>query len=576
MNQNKPESRVAQVLNENKKISDNLIRERKETKLYSISTKNEKIDDIFHRFNSIDDIVLADITETVNVRLCTDTILYTYDLDMHFFKKYFNRLVLEIEKRTINDKNNYLAKFCFRYVLRIAIYEIFLKIDFFKEKLDIRESFNSILSNYFGRLTKLIDLYSLNHSSFDITLIDKEVDIDFRSSVSVVIDSVIQMLKYQEYERCYQKRNITTHLALFKNYENILFLEKKHNLLTKNTREYFNLFKLVMPMGAIYAKNDDFMQSKFMDEYFGNSEKIEAGKIYRDTDKLIFEFGLDYGLDPKKFVFPDIDKYRENYKDMSSKKVSIAVFHRFNALASLRKICDRAEQIGLDLKKCSYRENKFIGTFPNEEQLKISYLNIFDTLDSVKDFITDIYNDPLNAEYKHNKINTDYLSNPLGRELNNDFDILGALYKSNNYINKSTRQLFIDLIFGEGIYSPNTGKYYQYAMTFFKKIIPTINNDKNYEAKPYGEFISDSDINLKSKWLKIDDWIYILDVMILCSIFNIERPKPSYLKSLLKYTESDKFRKKPYENIEIRFNYTVLMWISYFGEYVSIKESKSS
>jgi hypothetical protein len=214
MNQNKTESRVEQVFNENKKIADNLIRERKETKLYSISTKTEKIDDIFHRFNSIDDIVLADITETVNVRLCTDTILYTYDLDIHFFKKYFNRLVLEIEKRTINDKNNYLAKFCFRYVLRIAIYEIFLKIDFFKEKLDIRESVSLILSDYFERLTKLIDLYFVNHSSFNITLIDKEVDIDFSSSLSVVIDSVIQMFKYQEYERCYQERNITTHLVL--------------------------------------------------------------------------------------------------------------------------------------------------------------------------------------------------------------------------------------------------------------------------------------------------------------------------------------------------------------------------
>ena len=89
-----------------------------------------------------------------------------------------------------------------------------MKIDFFKEKLDIRESVSLILSDYFERLTKLIDLYFVNHSSFNITLIDKEVDIDFSSSLSVVIDSVIQMFKYQEYERCYQERNITTHLVL--------------------------------------------------------------------------------------------------------------------------------------------------------------------------------------------------------------------------------------------------------------------------------------------------------------------------------------------------------------------------
>lgn len=69
------------------------------------------------------------------------------------------------------------------------------------------------------------------------------------------------------------------------------------------------------------------------------------------------------------------------------------------------------------------------------------------------------------------------------------------------------------------------------------------------------------------------DWLYILDIIIICKIFGIDIPGQGGFSKLLDRELHRKEREM--FKINIRFNYTFIVWLAYHGEYLEYIKSKN-
>ena len=111
--------------------------------------------------------------------------------------------------------------------------------------------------------------------------------------------------------------------TLFSNHHNVSYLQKQNILIKHQATKYFSLFKILLPTLIL--------------------------KTY-DT-KEIFDFSTKYNSSYENFKFADISKYKNIDANISVKKLSLILFHRLNAFSNLKKKCDEADAMDVDLLK---------------------------------------------------------------------------------------------------------------------------------------------------------------------------------------------------------------------------------
>ncbi|QUE32191.1 hypothetical protein [Francisella philomiragia] len=301
--------------------------------------------------------------------------------------------------------------------------------------------------------------------------------------------------------------------------------------------------------------------------------------LYSDNGSKIFDFSSKYNLSYEDFKFPDIDKYRNIDINISAKQLAIAKFHRLSALANLKKLCEFAESVGIDLSK-KRKSKKFIPCsvidLTDNDRMVMMLYNFQKPIFNILDFVRDLYTDPINAEFKQDDINTDYLLNPLGVDNNNLQEMILAIFGHEKNMNYASFCCLLNSVSRNKISIPKSTDYNSVCKEILEDIVPSKFQRLKYEKLPYREYAQDCDSDLLDNWLFCNDWLYILDVMILCTMFNVRLPNPRHMRKLLgKNKDSKVFTGLGYKRLIIRFNYMVVLWSSYLGEYIKIKEDKN-
>ncbi|QUE32190.1 hypothetical protein [Francisella philomiragia] len=186
---------------ENKKIISDLFKSGKEVKLFSLKTQVETVDNLPDPYIDIFSYSLPDITGISEVMLDCEDIPNIRKFNTEVFIEHYEQIKKQIKEKGVDDKFDYLAKFCFRYSIRSAIYFIILKVTCFHKKINIPLVLERYFIDEFEKNSIFIELFKENYKSFDIYLVDKDRELDFSDSHMMIYDSIVQFEKYWHYHR---------------------------------------------------------------------------------------------------------------------------------------------------------------------------------------------------------------------------------------------------------------------------------------------------------------------------------------------------------------------------------------
>ncbi|AJI47873.1 hypothetical protein IB633_08735 [Francisella philomiragia] len=522
------------------------------------------------------------------------------DFPTNFFQNQYLELIEKIYDKSIKDKNNWLAKYIFRHSLYMSIYYIRL-VQSCEERnlkvIHIAKALSAILNSF----DTFLDYYKKYGDRFNLVVINKDLEIDFSSSNNMIMDSVSQISKHITYSR-----KIITFLNLIKNHKNISSIKDKSYNLNSDV-SYMNIFK------AVYRWD-----------------------LYYDFSKIQNKNFIKYIIDTDN-IFPRIENYRKYYNTVTLKSLSVALFHRLNLLLNIHHAYEQIEEIknNLNSRIYTYQEvydeltqdeifkneqssaqvikfldNIFLGkkeincyelserfnkmnisdedfdlnTCIEEELVdEIRNLQVINLTDSIFDFINKLYSDeenPFDISFDYESSNIEFLKNPL--DIDKPIkDIIVDLANNIEEINPATKYDWEDKF---NISDLDRNQYHlkMKKHPFYREILKNYKDDENLEINAYKEFFS-SDINEVIKmWIRKStnekketggDWLYILDIIIICKIFGIDIPGQGGFSKLLDRELHRKEREM--FKINIRFNYTFIVWLAYHGEYLEYIKSKN-
>ncbi|MEY8767340.1 hypothetical protein [Francisella philomiragia] len=563
--------------------------------LYEINSKKETIETRYKGRGKLLYQLIDLINEDSCALLSFSSSIFP-DFPTNFFQNQYLELIEKIYDKSIKDKNNWLAKYIFRHSLYMSIYYIRL-VQSCEERnlkvIHIAKALSAILNSF----DTFLDYYKKYGDRFNLVVINKDLEIDFSSSNNMIMDSISQISEHVIYSR-----QSTTFLNLIRNYENISSIkDKSYNL--NNNISYMNIFKTIYSWDLYYdfskIRNKDFI------------------KCIIDTDN----------------IFPSVEHYRKYYNTVTLKSLSVALFHRLNLLLNIHDVYEQVEEIknNLNTKTYTYQEMydeltqdeifkneqsidqviKFLDNiFSDKKELncheiserfnkmnisdedfdlntsieyelrdEIKNLQVINLTDSIFDFINKLYLDnenPFEISFDHESNNIEFLKNPL------DIDrpikeIIEDLAKHIEEINPATKYDWEDK-FNISEFDRNQYHLKLKKHPFYREILKNYKDDENLEINAYKEFFS-SDVNeIIKMWIRKStnekketggDWLYILDIIIICKIFGIDIPGQGGFSKLL---ERELHRKeREMFKINIRFNYAFIVWLAYHDEYIKYK-----
>jgi hypothetical protein len=216
---------------------------------------------------------------------------------------------------------------------------------------------------------------------------------------------------------------------------------------------------------------------------------------------------------------------------------------------------------------------------------EIRSLQTINLTDEIFDFITQLYSskeNPIDACFNYNSDETNFLKNPLDICQPIE-DIIIELAKNIKDVNPVTKDKFEEDFnvseIDENKYSRKNKSHF-----FYKKI--SENYAYNAEKNAYKEFMNSDADNVIKNWIRKDenddtknsnlgrDWLYILDVFIICKLFGFNTPGEEGLTNLLGWELSKKDREM--YKINIRFNYPYIVWLAYHDKYLEYMENENS